>query len=52
MYDVDMLWNLDSVDGVATRLGDELCGVQLSAGLRDFSLLQKFRPALGLTQWV
>jgi hypothetical protein len=45
-----MRWNWDGVIGVATSLGDGLYGVRISAVLRDFSLLQKSRPALGPTQ--
>ena len=51
-----MRWNWDSVVGVATRVGDGLYGVPISAVLRNMSLLQKSRPALGpthpLTQWI
>jgi hypothetical protein len=51
-----MRWNWDSVVGVATRLGDGLYGVRISAVLRDFSVLQMSIPSLGptqpLTQWV
>jgi hypothetical protein len=47
MYEVDIWWNWNSVVGVATRLGDGLYRVRISAVLRDFSLLQSPDQLLG-----